>query len=147
MAKIAFSRFGLYGTLLLLSGVIVVTVGQQWLEHPKVVAERFVAECSKGRIRQASSLLMDEKAFEFKTDGSITLRGIDGSSATLSPNDLPLIALENPLPQSKAEAYWSRQYHFSLASAFPATPDANWRLTRIHCRAVGGKISIEQIIR
>jgi len=146
MAKITFSRFGNY-VLLLLSVVIIVPVGQQWLEHPRVVAERFVAECSEGRIREASSLLLDEKAFEFNTDGSITLRGKDGSSETLNPNDLPLIALENPPPQSQAKAYWSRRYHFSLASAIPATPDASWRLTQIHCRAVGGAISIEQIVR
>jgi hypothetical protein len=141
------SRWRLF-TALGLIGVVVLGVGAQWwIARPKRCAERFIAVVSQQKIADATQMLVDSTALTYDGNGNLTIKGTDGTSAVLSPAELPLIALEvsGAGARDGASDYLLGRLRFGLASSGRATDDGSRRTTEVYCMSLGGRVVVESV--
>jgi hypothetical protein len=141
------TRWQLYAAIAL---ILVVGFGigaQWWIGRPKQSAEHFIAVLSKGQIKDITAMLADTAAIQSNADGSVTIKGADGSSASLGNNELPLVALVVPdaQPRNGTGDYIVGRYRFQVASSGAAVQNGHRAPTEIHCIANGGRIIVESV--
>jgi hypothetical protein len=141
------TRWQLYAAVFLIVVVVIAVAGQWWINRPKHSAEHFIAVLSKQKINDATEMLADRTAIQSDTNGKITIKATDGSSATLKSDELPLIALGVPdaKPRDGAGDYVVGRYRFQLATSGPAVQNGNRKLTEIYCVADGNRIIVESV--
>jgi hypothetical protein len=137
----------LYAALALIVVLAIGIGGQWWIGRPKRSAEHFIAVLSKGQINDATAMLVDASAIQPAADGNVTIKGTDGSSATLSGAELPLVALVVPdsNPRNGWDDYLAGRYRFQLATSGPAAQNGERKPTEVYCVAHGNRIIVETV--
>jgi hypothetical protein len=130
--------------------VVLVVIGsgfQWWVLRPKRSAEHFVALVSKQQITTAAAMLADSTSIRSEADGTLRISGMDGTSAVLTPGELPLIALGVTGAQtgSGTSDYLGGRYRFSLASAGSDTANGSRAMTEVHCVSLDGRVVVESV--
>lgn len=141
------TRWHVYAALALFIVVVVGVATQIWIGRPKLSAERFIAALSKQQINDATGMLADPTAIESDANGTITIKGTDGSSAKVGNDELPLIALVVPDAQSRNGAgdYIAGRYRFQLATSGPAVLNGDRAPTEVYCIANGSRITVASV--
>lgn len=141
------TRWHLYAALALIIVVVLGVAIQWWIGRPKQSAEHFIAVLSKKQMNDATEMLADSTAIESDANGKITIKGTDGSSAKLSGDELPLIALVVPDAKSRNGAgdYIAGRYRFQLATSGQAVQNGDRTPTEVYCIANGSRIIVESV--
>lgn len=128
--------WALASVLTLLLGLGSFAVG--WHAWPSQTAEQFTALAYHGQFEKLNRYLPESLKWQVGADGSVTIRAEDGSTATLSPDSMPLAAAETNRPTSSQR--WAGRWSFALASLGPRT-------YKIYCTAEYGKVYCHRIER
>lgn len=141
------SSWHIYAALALIFVLAIGITGQWWMGRPKRSAEHFISLLSKGQIDDATAMLVDASAIQSTADGSVTFKGTDGSSATLSRAELPMVALVDPDSNSRigADDYLAARYRFQVASSGRAVQNGERKPTEVYCVAHGERIIVETV--
>jgi hypothetical protein len=146
------TRWHLYLALAVLLVLAVGMGGQWWLGRPKREAERFIGFLSTGKANDARAMLRDASAMSIDGNGTLTLRGADGTSATLTGGELSLVASgSRVVPGSKDRNstgdYLARRYHFQVSTSGPAVRGGEKDQVEVRCVAEGDRIVIQTVSR
>ena len=141
------SSWHLYAALALLVVLSIGIAGQWWFGRAKRSTEHFIAVLSNGQVNDAAAMLLDASAIQSASDGNVAFKGTDGSSATLSHAELPLVAFGvcGSKPRNGPADYLAGRYRFQLASSGPAVQNGERKMTVVYCVAHGTGIIVESV--
>jgi hypothetical protein len=135
--------------LLLLTALV--AIGRQlWIAWPKSTRDQFVADVSAGRFQDASGVLQDPSAIRLHENGDVTFTAKDGSTATLSKHDLPLLPLDAFYSRPATDGlmdFFEGRYRFGVHTAGDAVQRERTEPIEIQMDAVRGAISIVKVIQ
>jgi hypothetical protein len=131
--------------------VLVVTVGGQWwVWRPKGSAEDFISLLSKGQMDQGNSMLRDPSSIQTDAIGNATIKARDGTTATLTQGELPLLAYgdradRDSAPRTGIGDYLASRYRFQVATSGPALKGGQKKQAIVYCVAETDRIAIDTI--
>jgi len=131
--------------------VLLVTVGGPWwVWRPKGSAEHFISLLSKGQMDQANSMLRDPSSIQTDAIGSVTIKATDGTTATLTQGELPLISYgdradRDSAPRTGIGDYLAGRYRFQVATSGPALKGGQKKSVIVYCVAETDRIAIDTI--
>ena len=130
----------------MVAGLALVIGGQWWAGRPKRTAEHFIALLSKGRCQEASTMLVDATALTTES-GRVLVKGADGTAATLSEGELPLVAVIAPdfRHRDGIADYLAERYAFRVGTSGPAVRHGERKAIELHCSAEGDRVVIRTI--
>lgn len=142
-------RWQRWVVVVLIAIIISATAGPWWINHPKQTAEHFIALVAKGQFDAAKVMLHDSSSMAIDPAGNLTLRASDGTTATLTKNELPLVALDDfysrPPRRDGIGDYIIGRYQFEIATAGSAIQSERQEPIEIYADAVRGVIVLVTI--
>jgi hypothetical protein len=126
----------------LLVALVVVISGQWWVSRPSRAGQHFIGLLSSGETKEAGTMLVDSSSLKVGA-GKVTIKAIDGTTATLADGELPLIALTSPGFENRVglSDYLAGRYRFQVTASGAAV----MKPVEITCVAEGDKIVITAI--
>jgi len=129
---------------------LLVTVGGRWwLLRPKRSAEHFISLLSQGQMDQASLMSRDPSSIHTDATGNVTIKAADGTTATLTQGELPLLAYGSHVSPTPARTgigdYLASRYRFQVTTSGPALKGAQKKPVIVYCVAESDRIAIDTI--
>lgn len=140
------SRYRALSLIAAISVYVLCLGWQWWVDRPEKVARHFMVLLSKGQIPEASAMLVDPSSMA-KDNDNLVLKADDGTSITLTSDDLPLVGYDraNWSYRNGLEDRLSSRFRFLLVTFSPAVQNRQKRGIEVHCTAEGTRITIKAI--
>jgi hypothetical protein len=120
--------------------------GQWWVGRPKRAAEHFIALLSKGQSADTRAVLVEPASLTTE-QGRVHIKAADGTTATLTEGELPLVAVVSPDLRARDGVgdYFTGRYRFQVGTSGPAVRNGQKKAIELDCTAEGDKIVITSI--